>query len=347
MKYNEHPYRIKKTEFGNFNEKIERKFKFKKIYNKFDLKLRDYEFLFSYTDYYDLNKEKILYDDSNNIQKCIFCLKDDTETSFENKPHVIPYFLGNKYLLHSNECDECNAYFSKSLEDALDKYTAPFRTLNLIKNRRNKLTKVTSQKGDFIYAYNTNKKAFTISGDKIDNYVFDDEEKKVLTIVFDIKRHRPIDVYKAFMKIFYGLLPRDEHKNFTELRKWIMNQNIDSLFVKPLRILRSWHPSFNTMPLTIFIMHRKNKLESNPNFFDYSGLISFGNIIYEMPIFSDDFLKHVTKLKLEGKPLNFTMQLLPKPFEVVNTEIIDLSYTDFLTDRCEVNFKYKDRVQNV
>ena len=196
---------------------------------------------------------------------------------------------------------------------ALDKYTAPFRTLNLIKNRRNKLTKVTSQKGDFIYAYNTIKKAFTISGDNIDNYVFDDEEKEVLTIVFDIKRHRPIDVYKAFMKIFYGLLPRNEHKNFTELRKWIMDQNADSLFVKPLRIFRSWHPSFNTMPLTIFIMHRKSKLESNPNFFDYSGLISFGNIIYEMPIFSDEFLKHVAKLKLQGKPLNFTMQLLPKP----------------------------------
>ncbi|WP_151809640.1 HNH endonuclease [Acinetobacter seifertii] len=347
MKYNEITYHINKIEFGNFDRRIERRFKFKTIYNKFDLALRDYEVIFSYTDYYDLNKEKVLYEESTSSKKCIFCLRHENETSFGNKPHVIPYFLGNKYLLHSGECNECNAYFSKSLEDALDKYTAPFRTLNFIKNRNKNFTKVTSQKGDFIYSYDKKQKVFTISGDNIDNYVFDDEEKETLKIIFDIKRHRPIDVYKAFMKIFYGLLPREEHKNFTELRKWIMEKNTDKIFAKPLNILRSWHPSFNTIPLTIFIMHRKSSLDLIPTSFDYSGLISFGNIIYEMPIFSDAFLQHAKKLKLQGKSLNFTLQLLPKPFEVINTEIIDFSNTEYITDKCEVNFKYSDRTQYV
>ncbi len=34
MKYNEITYHINKIEFGNFDRRIERRFKFKKIYNK-------------------------------------------------------------------------------------------------------------------------------------------------------------------------------------------------------------------------------------------------------------------------------------------------------------------------
>ncbi|HCE0841722.1 HNH endonuclease [Acinetobacter baumannii] len=346
MKYNISFYHNAKVQFGSFNQEIEERFKFKKLYNKFVSRLMDYDFIFSYTNYYSLEKEEILYPNTISKQICIFCLKDEGQTTFGNKPHVIPYFLGNKYLLHSGECDECNAYFSKSLEDALDKYTAPFRTLSLMKNRRKKLTKFTSNKGDFIYAYNRSQNAFTMSGENLNSYVYDDENG-ILQITFDLKRHRPVEVYKAFMKIFYGLLPREEHKKFTELRSWIMNKNASKFIAKPLQVIRSWYPSFTTMPLTIFILRRKSSLELEPNSFDYSGLISFGNVVYEMPIFSDAFLENAKKLQSEGKSLNFTLQLLPKPFPTIHSEMIDFSNPEYITDKYEINFKYKDRITNI
>lgn len=347
MKYNLLPYQIKKIEFGNFNQQIEHRFKFKKICIKYELRLLDYDILFNYINYSNLKNEKYLYPKSPDLQTCIFCLKNETETTFANKPHVIPYFLGNKYLLHSDECDECNAYFSRTLEDALDKYTSPFRTQNLMKNRKKKLTKYSSNKGDFFYAFDEDQQAYTISGENIEDYVSDDEEKKVLSIVFEIKKHRPIDIYKAFMKIFYGLLPRQEHKIFNELRKWIMGENSELDKLKTLKVFRSFHPSIETTPLNIMILRRKSSFEKKPNSFDYCGLISFGNVIYEMPIFSDSFIKNSKNLKNKGIKQEFELQLLPKPFLTVHSEIIDLYNTNYITDSYPINYKYLDRIKNI
>lgn len=43
-------------------------------------------------------------------KKCLWCLKTDSETTFEKKAHTIPKSLGGQNY-NQNVCDECNSYF--------------------------------------------------------------------------------------------------------------------------------------------------------------------------------------------------------------------------------------------
>lgn len=328
--------------FGYHDKNIQTKFKLKKSLAKFEISLKDYNVLFSYLDYINLNDFHYLYPEPVDKKICIFCLKSEPDVTFLNMPHVIPNALGNKYLLHYEECDECNSYFCSTLEDALDKYTAIFRTLNRTKNKRKKLTKITSIDGSFTYGFNSKINAFQISGSNYMNYIQDDDSGN-LTICYDIKRHRPSDVYKAFMKIFYGLLPRDHHKNFKILHEWIMNKDHNELIAKPLIALRSWMPGFNHKPLSVIIYNKINFTDKPSNEFDYVGLISFGNVYYEMPIFSDNFLVYANALKIKGEALTFNLKLFPKPISPTVVQSVNFSNTDYITDKFEINFQYKER----
>ncbi|MDA3501874.1 HNH endonuclease [Acinetobacter baumannii] len=337
-------YKVNSFEYGNFSNELTERLAFKKIINKQLHNLTGYEFLFKYFDYSDLDTETHLYPKSDDPLVCIFCLKSEPDVSFNNKPHVIPYFLGNKYLLHYEECDECNAYFSSSLEDALDKYTAVFRTVGRIKNRKRKITAITSLNNKFSYNFNSVIGAFEIQGEGYHKYINDDGIGN-LKINFDIKKHRPSDVYKGFMKIFYGLLPPEHRKNFNELRSWIMDPDPSNFLIKPVKIVRTFMPYFKDYPLVVNILHTEESFEKTNNSFDYMGLIAFGNIIYEMPIISDRFLKYVDELKHKNQLLNFDLKLQPKPIHSFESNIIDLSNTEKITDSFSVIFSYSERIK--
>jgi hypothetical protein len=52
--------------------------------------------------------------------KCIYCLKDKSESAFKKREHVIPQCFGkfpeNNLVLHKVVCDECNQYFGDNIE---------------------------------------------------------------------------------------------------------------------------------------------------------------------------------------------------------------------------------------
>lgn len=342
MKYNNAGYKVRSFKFGQFNEDLQKYLKQKKNFIKYEISLRGYKFLFNYLDYSYLEEETYLYEKPSAPMTCIFCLKSEHEVTFDTKPHVIPVFLGNRYLLHYEECDKCNAYFSASLEDVLDKYTTVFRTLGQIKNRRKKLNTITSIDGGFSYKFNPVNQAYEMRGERFDDYVRDDGNGN-LNISYEIKKHRPSDVFKAFMKIFYGVLPPEHRKNFTILRKWIMDTDPNKVLIKPISVVRSFLPNFNKKPLVVHIMYRDKNFEIEQTDFDYIGLIAFGNIVYEMPIISDTFLENANKLKMNKKPLKFQLKLFPKPMPAVETRKIDLSITEKITDKLEITFTYSER----
>lgn len=339
MKYLLHPYIFNKIVFSE-NSEIKEKFDLKKKLIKYEINLQGYTLLFSYFDFIDHKKDTYIYPKTSNPE-CIFCLKKEPAVTFKTRAHVIPECLGNKYLLQYDECDQCNEIFSSTLEDALDKYTEIFRTFNRTLNKKNKVVTHKSIDQSFTYEFNKNNGTYQMFGENFENYVKDDENGK-LTIDFEIKKHRPLDVYRAFMKIFYGLLPREHHRKFTMLRDWIMDKNPNSLFVKPLTVMRSWIPGMDHKPLAIFIINNSKKdcLEVEKNF-DYMGLISIGNVVFEMPIISDDFFKFVNKDRTHK--INFNLKLFPKPRTPIQTKLIDLSISEKITDVFSVDCIYEVR----
>jgi len=51
--------------------------------------------------------------------KCIYCLEDKSESSYQSTDHVIPQLFGrfqNNLTLHEIVCDECNEYFGNNIE---------------------------------------------------------------------------------------------------------------------------------------------------------------------------------------------------------------------------------------
>jgi hypothetical protein len=43
---------------------------------------------------------------------CRFCGKHHDASIFQKDAHIIPHFMGNKYLVSNFECDDCNSSFS-------------------------------------------------------------------------------------------------------------------------------------------------------------------------------------------------------------------------------------------
>lgn len=54
---------------------------------------------------------------------------------FRNDSHAIPEFIGNTSLIANDECDGCNSFFSKTIEDNLAKMVSPLRTLLAIRGK--------------------------------------------------------------------------------------------------------------------------------------------------------------------------------------------------------------------
>ncbi|MDV4068904.1 hypothetical protein CMT34_11945 [Elizabethkingia anophelis] len=65
-----------------------------------------------------LNKRKVL----DKIAKCRFCGKDSSETTFKMESHILPQFIGNKFVVSNFECDQCNEKFSRILENDFATY---------------------------------------------------------------------------------------------------------------------------------------------------------------------------------------------------------------------------------
>ena len=74
-----------------------------------------------------------------NPRVCRLCGKSTPEATFKKESHVIPESLGNRELRSYEECDECNAYFGRELEDHLSKFLGPERALTTIKTKKGKL----------------------------------------------------------------------------------------------------------------------------------------------------------------------------------------------------------------
>ena len=326
-----------------FRKEFEKKEHINKNLMKINRNLKDYDYIFSYNDYRLLQKDHYLYDLNNNPKNCIFCLRLEPEVTFSTRPHVIPEFLGNRYLLHYEECDSCNSYFSSTLEDSLDKYTKIYRTLDRIKNKKRKLVQYNSINQKSYMKFIKNKEnSFIFQQEKNIRQTIN-KEKNEITHFFEIEKHKPMNVYKAFMKLLYGLLPRDQHKNFTILRQWIMDAEKSVPLLSPLYILKTFIPGFDKKDLHINILHNK-KDDCDSKKFSYIALISFGNIAFEMPIFNDNSLiKSISdneKIEFPRHPLFYNGEFLND-----SSQLINLSGNEFIVSEEPIIFGYSHIIE--
>lgn len=305
--------------------------------------LKGYKIIFNYFDFSHSQKDVYIYPKPE-MNECIFCLRNESEASFKKRPHLIPELLGNKHLLHYQECDDCNQKFGLTLEQDLAVFAEPFRMLGRIQSKKNKYV-------GYYYPYNCkrnfvfNKSTNIFQTVATNEDIIFDEQNKEFTYNFHIKKHIPVNVFKAFMKIFYGAIPANYRQKFSLLRKFIINDDLSNVLIKPLNVLMTFLPYMNKKPLTVFILHKETKsfkecIESNilTDDFSFMGLLAFGNVIFEIPVWCDDDLcKFSQKIELNLKKL-------PNPYDIRQYQIIDFSGTEKMSQKIPITFHYGEKI---
>lgn len=281
--------------------------------SSFEKCMNSYELLFSYSDWIDLEEMKFLYIPPNKNIICIFCLNKNPLTTFKDNSHVIPYLLGNKYLMHKEECEACNKKFGGTIETELANFSEKFRVINGQKNRnKNKPDylkyQAKSQKAFLQMKKIDNRMLLEVTGNRFEDILKEHENRK-LSLTFETK-YRDSDVYKAFMKIIYGVIPPNYRKDFSILRSWIDTEDPNIKLLNKLimyqTILTTYHP--DNLIINVF---RKRKTLKNiffkTNNFDYFALIGFGNVLFDIPLLSD---KTLQRIKSGSKNNSFIIPLL-------------------------------------
>lgn len=333
--YNKSSYQIRSLNLELFIWNKEKNFIFSKI--------SEYTPLFNYHDFKDLKEIKHLYEiDNPELKKCIFCLKDSNQTKFKKFPHVIPYLLGNTYLLHHEECDECNTIFGKTIECELDKYMTPLRTLNRVTNRSGNL--IHTQLGrNRDFKFDLERKIYTGELGK------DQTNLENSNPSFNLRQHkyRPMLVYKAFLKIFFGLLPREHLSKFENIRKWIINPDNNFQLFTPMNVKKTKLDFFSTSILDVIIFHKDvtNLDEFKQNLpikedFEYLAILRFGHVVFQFPIFTDLCFQKLKFMKENNLPLEFNLPNIPYFSFTTDSEDIDFSETNIISTNETIYFQY-------
>jgi len=142
---------------------------------------------------------------------CRFCGLNYSQTTFENKPHIISELLGNKYLISDFECDKCNNFFGANYENDLANFLGMSRTFLNVKNKKDKVPEFNSPGYKFL-AKRTDffgvKEGLKISISNSAKDIFHiDRKAGNAEIRYPKQSYTPLKVYKALLKIALSIIP--------------------------------------------------------------------------------------------------------------------------------------------
>ncbi|WP_187270237.1 HNH endonuclease [Pontibacter qinzhouensis] len=154
-------------------------------------------------------------------KKCRFCNKGFPEVKFNSVAHAIPEFTGNKSLIATFECDNCNQYFSK-FENEFANFMLPYNALGGVKKKGNKFPKY---KQDIIVYH------------PIENYIHIDNFPQELhpdtngfDLILDTPSYIPNFIYRSLIKIGLTLIPENTIGKYQDVLTWLMDMSSDTIF---------------------------------------------------------------------------------------------------------------------
>jgi hypothetical protein len=154
--------------------------------------------------------------------KCRFCGGDEPHRTFGKKAHAISELLGNKAVRSLYECDHCNERFS-AFEDDLAKFTLPWRTVSAVAGKggrpaiKHRTGRIEYRDGQLHVSHVADDGLFVV-----------DETTNTGTFSYRERPHRPLGAYKALCKCGFALLPDEELSKFDELRRWLLEPDVQT-----------------------------------------------------------------------------------------------------------------------
>lgn len=272
-------------------------------------------------------------------KKCRFCGRLSNETTYSNEAHAIPEFLGNHQLILANECDICNKHVSEYLEDHLDKYTKPFRTIAQIKGKRKVPTILSFDKKSRL---EKNQEGLKIQAQEDSDFIVHDDENNKFTMHVDLEPYIPAAVYKALVKIGISSIENENELGAFEItNKWILDPDHSKHIMTPLKVWTTFIPGPRpNVDVTLFVFRKK------PGFKICHSLmiLGFGNFIFQLVIPS-----HLDEKECDVKEVSYPF--FPSPFEkdwdygALKYSLEDLTSAEIVRKKAPITMQYDQKIE--
>lgn len=126
---------------------------------------------------------------------------------------------------------------------------------------------------------------------------------------------------------------------FEVIRNFLIDNKLDKISDQiPLNIFSTFMPYNNLNSPYVNILHRDKNTSKNEvleeSFFEYVGIICFGNSILEIPMYCDKDIEKAMNRK------NISLKLTPKPYGSFQGEIEQLNGREKVESEYPLNFGY-------
>jgi len=249
---------------------------------------------------------------------CRFCIQEFPTVTFQSIAHVIPEWMGNRYIVHDCECDNCNKLFG-TYDDSFSKFMGIHRTSEFIKGKAG-IPSFRSGDGKFTMRYSADKEGrhlLSLEGTAHEiNGVPGGIEFRTVK-----QPYVPLQVMKSLYKIGYSIIDPVDLIHFNPTRKIITSNELDHLLTNFAGVVKFTYTDPAHSPMVV----RYKKKETKKSLRHPSTVISlhFGRYTYQF------FLVDIRDTFMFTHGEHFDFILTPPPFsgnqEEISIEKINLS----------------------
>ena len=211
--------------------------------------------------------------------KCRFCGQSPPNATFKKVAHAIPECLGNKSIFVNYECDTCNEFFGKGIENDFGNWSKPSRTFSRIRGKKGvpKIKKTGTDRG---WRIEYGPQGFHVKVCEDDPPFSVDEAARRVTFELTRDVYIPVAVLKAFVRMGLTLLPEEEIAHFSEALAWVREPDHTKSPMREFPVLSTFQPG--PMPndlIVVRLLRRNSRVTSVP----YAFLIlGYGNETFQV-----------------------------------------------------------------
>jgi hypothetical protein len=169
-----------------------------------------------------LNVGKRIYIGDPDNRICRYCQRTEPATTFNKEAHALPELIGNKMLIALDECDRCNEFFSRNLEDHFSKFTLPHRAALGMVGKKGVPSYKSNNKAARL-DYISSQRAFSVA-DRYDSTILTpDPQNKSFRLDLQAQPYIPVAVFKCLAKMALAIMPFGELSNYRSAIAWILD----------------------------------------------------------------------------------------------------------------------------
>jgi hypothetical protein len=247
------------------------------------------------------------------------------KVTFKNEAHAIPECLGNKSLTTKYECDDCNQFFGRGIENDFGNWSKAQRALSGVRGKKGVPTLKEESRRRWRFEHGST--GISVTQDEGDPIAIVNEATKEITLTVHRDSYTPVAVLKAFTKIALSLLPEEELPNFLAAMAWIRNTNhqvgLVNTFTFP--VLYTFVPGNDPfVNLAVILLRRRTDDLPVPY---VTFVLTYGNEVFQtvLPSPERDVAISGQKVKFAYFPTPYELDGDLEPVAPMRRELIDLT----------------------